>query len=165
MRCACGGTFAEAVELGTPVRRCGGCGRLFLERAERSRAFAGRVRRFTPESLQALGRAGQARLEALQARAAADPLYADCPDCGRRMGRRAFSPRSGIVVHECPEHGTLGSPSWLAEAVAFIEGGGEVLALQDEVRRLAARSKELERRADRPAEPSRDLDALFFVPF
>ncbi len=165
MTCACGGTYLGALELGTPVRRCDGCGRLFLERAERSRAFAGRVRRFTPESLEALGRAGQARREALQARAADEPLYADCPACGRRMGRRAFSPRSGIVVHECAEHGTLGDPGWLADAVAFVEGGGEVLALQDEVRRLSARAKELERRADRPAEPSRELDALFFVPF
>lgn len=164
MTCACGGTFVGGLELGAPVRRCDRCRRLFLARADRDRPFAALTRRFTPESLSALQRAGQARLEALQARAAEESLYADCPACGRRMGRRAFSPRSGIVVHECPEHGTVGGPGWLAEAVAFVEGGGEVLALRDEVRRLSARGQELERRADRAEEPSREIDPLFFVP-
>ncbi|HEY6105142.1 MAG TPA: hypothetical protein VIV59_04120 [Anaeromyxobacteraceae bacterium] len=163
MTCACGGTFVGGLELGTPVRRCDGCGRLFLDRADRCRPFAALTRRFTPESLSALQRAGQARLEALQARAPEAPLYADCPVCRRRMGRRAFSPRSGIVLQECAEHGTLGEPGWLAEAVAFVEGGGEVLALQDQVRRLSARRRELERQAGQAEEPSLDVDWLFLV--
>ncbi len=71
----------------------------------------------------------------------------------RMTARRALLPNSGIVTHHCEKHGVLGEPTWLEDAVAFISGGGEVLALQDEVAKLHAKVDGLESKA-------KDLAAL-----
>lgn len=156
MKCSCGADFVPAEYREHRVWRCAGCGDLFVPTESLARLLANVTRAFDDESLKALRAQCRERIESLVGATVKAELrvYQNCPVCLETMTRRSFAPGSGIVVHLCTSHGSLGRFNWLKQAEEFIARGGEVLVLMDELAAAETKIRELERRGShRPPRP------------
>lgn len=156
MQCACGQSFSPSEYRDHRVWRCAQCGDLFVPTESLASLLANVQRSFDDQSLRALRAQCRERMEMLVSAPvkAETRMYRDCPVCAQSMTRRSFAPGSGIVVHLCAEHGSLGRFNWLKQAEAFTAGGGEMLVLMDELAAAEAKIRDLQRReSPRPSRP------------
>jgi Zn-finger nucleic acid-binding protein len=69
--------------------------------------------------------------------------YRSCPHCGASMLRRNFERISGVVLDECPGHGTFFDPGELQDVIGFVRTGGLVLARRAADREHAREAKRI----------------------
>lgn len=149
LSCACGKNFQPSTAYGEPVSQCEGCGNLFIAQNHLDRILAGLKRAYTPPELEELRAQCRERQDNLVSTVRADArMYYICPVCEHTMVRRAFAAGSGIVIHQCPRHGSMGPFNWLKQAVEFVEKGGEVLVLQTELETAKSRINELQNKPE-----------------
>lgn len=147
--CPCGKNFHLVESYSETAYQCEGCGNLFISAENLESVLSGLTRTYTMTDLEDLRVQCRGRIDALVAAVRSDArLYYDCPVCEKAMSRRAFASGSGIVVHQCPAHGTLGTFNWLRQAVQFIEKGGEVLVMKEELEAANAKVRELQNQRD-----------------
>lgn len=156
MNCSCGADFASAEYRDHRVWRCTGCGDLFVPTESLARLLSNLTRSFDDDGLKALRAQCRERIENLVGSNVKVELrvYQDCPVCHATMTRRSFAPGSGIVVHQCVSHGSLGRFNWLKQAEEFITRGGEMLVLTDELTAAEAKIRDLQKRESlKPSRP------------
>jgi Zn-finger nucleic acid-binding protein len=135
----CRRPLGSALVGGTPLRECGTCHGVWVDRASFERLCAQR------ESQAAvLGTATTAPRSAAHARDRG-PAYLPCPHCGALMNRVNFARCSGILLDVCAPHGTWFDDQELRAILEFIRAGGldvsrtrEKTELEEERRRLRA---------------------------
>ena len=146
-----------------PIRdaflHCDTCRLAWLTSAAFDSLLAETERRFCPADLAALQADCQQRHKDLAEQAfeeGASVRYFDCPECDRRMSRRAFAQTSGIIVNRCVEHGLLLTDADLLLVIDFIRRGGEILTinrqvedLETELAEAVGREQDAEQRAQR----------------
>ena len=74
-----------------------------------------------------------------------DVVYRRCPHCSKLMARRNFARISGIILDNCPQHGTYFDYGELPAVVEFVRQGGLEHAQRKEVeslKREAARARD-----------------------
>ncbi len=82
----------------------------------------------------------------------AGPVYRNCPICSRRMNRRNYGRRSGIILDICGDDGVWFDAHELEQVLDWLRRGGQEVAAQLE--KEEEREQERKRRAERLAEPA-----------
>ncbi len=110
------------------VEECSRCGGQFVGHDVLHRLCEERLQLGTKQAPQVPGRLGPVR-------------YLPCPDCQKRMNRKNFGERSGVVVDVCKDHGIWLDTGELPRVLAFVERGGltESTRRKEEAKREAHR--------------------------
>jgi len=118
----CGGSMAVRELIGIPINECSGCNGLWVPGDELdfliSRAVAARERT-----------AGDQADRVEPRRQGANPYrqtvqYRKCPKCAGMMARRNFRKTSGVIIDQCPEHGTWLDADEIEALAGFVRSGG-----------------------------------------
>lgn len=123
-------TLARIGEGARAVDECPRCGGQFVAHDVLQRLCEERLQLGTKQAPQVPGRLGPVR-------------YLPCPTCQKRMNRKNFGERSGVVVDVCKDHGVWLDTGELPRVLAFVERGG----LGEAARRQQDAAREAKRKA------------------
>lgn len=134
--CRCGSILKNLEFPGCKASQCEACGYLFLPKEYKEEAFSAVERKFTETILEDLEQTCHTRRDKLLLREEGEVLYRNCPECNEQMARKNFGHVSGVIVHECMNHGIAGDIGWLEQAQDFIRKGGEILVLRSQLEQM-----------------------------
>ena len=99
-------------------------------------------RNYAPQDVRDLKAEAQERKKAAVERKV---VYLDCPGCDHKLLRRTFGSCSFFLVNYCAQHGYWIHADELAGVVDYIQRGGEVLEMRNDLRELEERTRQLSR--------------------
>ncbi len=119
---------------GHAVHGCRHCGGVWVDRATLDAMLESAAEQGVGD-----GRAPAVRRRELSMQAKV--VYRACSVCRETMTRRNFARISGVIVDECPTHGTFFDAGELEDVLAFVRSGGLVLARRRETEELSREAR------------------------